>query len=430
MRIAFLAAGAGDMYCGSCLLDNRLAATLITQGQDVILFPLYAPIRTDEGDTDRRAIHYGGINVYLQQRSGAYRRLPRLLTRVLDTPRLLRWASRLAGRTRGEDLGALTVSVLEGHNGAHRRELDRLIDTLSTAKPELVHLPNLMFAGLAEPLKEALGVPVLCTLSGEDIFLDALPSDHRAQAFELIRRGSHHIDGLTAVTAYYAQRATERFGLKADRVHTVPLGVRTDDVGNPADPPPKPFTIGYLARVCPEKGLAHLCEALLRLREAGRACRLRAAGWLGSADRPYLDGIVRRLTQAGAAEAFEYVGELDRPGKIAFLKSLHVLSVPTVYQEAKGLYVLEAMACGVPVVQPHHGAFPEIVGATGGGLLYDTADAAALADTLAGLMDDPARRRRLGAQGRSAVFESYTDAVMAQRMALLYQKYTGAGPVS
>ena len=56
MRVVYLIAGAGGMYCGSCLRDNRLAATLIKQGRDVVLVPLYTPIRTDEADVSEGLI--------------------------------------------------------------------------------------------------------------------------------------------------------------------------------------------------------------------------------------------------------------------------------------------------------------------------------------------------------------------------------------
>jgi glycosyltransferase involved in cell wall biosynthesis len=201
------------------------------------------------------------------------------------------------------------------------------------------------------------------------------------------------------------------------------MGVRIEDVGAPAGPPAEPFTIGYLARICPEKGLANLCAAFIHLRRAGRNCRLRVAGHLRPTDQPYLERIRALLRAQHVNRTFEHVGEVDRAGKLEFLRSLHVLSVPTVYHEAKGFYVLEAMACGVPVVQPRHGSFPELLDATGGGLLYDPAEPDALADSIAALMDDPQQRARLAERGRSGVRESFTDEIMAEQAWLLYRRY-------
>lgn len=407
--------------------DNRVAATLIAKGRDVVLIPLYTPLRTDEPDASEGRVYYGGINVYLQQKSAFFRRLPRRLSRVLDARPLLRCAMRLAGDVDPADLGALTVSVMRGESGAQRKELDELIRGLREIKPDLVNLPNLMFVGLAGTLESALGVPVLCTLSGEDIFLDKLPDPFRQQALDLIHERNHDVNGFIAVTDYYAARAAERFGLQQDRIHVVPMGVRIDDVGDPVGPPQEPFTIGYLARICPEKGLANLGEAFVQLRRGGRDCRLLAAGYLAPSARSYLDRVRVSLRDAGVLGEFEYVGEVDRAGKLSFLRSLHVLSVPTDHPEPKGLYLLEAMACGVPIVQPQHGSFPEIIGATGGGLLYDPTSPEALAGALIRLMDDAELRERLGDQGRLAVHRSFNDEVMADRTWELFERFHGSG---
>jgi glycosyltransferase involved in cell wall biosynthesis len=423
MRIAYLASGAGGMYCGSCMRDNRIAATLIAQGRDVVLIPLYTPLRTDETDVSREPVYYGGINVFLQQQVPAFRHAPRWLQRILDSPILLRQAMRFSANTDPATLGALTVSVLKGEHGAQQKELTKLIDGLRTIGPDLVTLPNLMFVGVARSLKESLQVPVLCTLSGEDIFLDELPEPHRREAFDLIRGRGRDVDGFVATTEYFANHAASHFGLPREKVHVVRMGVHVEDFAAPADPPATPFTIGYLARVCPAKGLAGLCEALVRLRQGGRDCRVRAAGYLGATDRPYLGAIRAYLDQHQLGHAFEYLGEVSRKEKVDFLRSLHAFSVPTVYHEAKGVYIIEALAGGVPVVQPRHGSFPELIEATGGGLLYDPDGPEALATAIARLMDDDVLRRRLADQGRQAVRKSFTDVAMAEQTWAIFERY-------
>lgn len=422
MRVAYLTAGAAGMYCGSCLRDNTLVAALRAQGRDVLLAPLYTPIRTDEPDVSEHRVLYGGINVYLQQRSRLFRHTPWALDRLLDSPELLRRVSRGADGTPGQDVAELLVSTLRGQQGAQRKELAKLVRWLADARVDLVNLPNAMFVGTAATIRRELGVPVLCTLTGEDLFLDSVPEPWRTQAIELIRAGAAHVDGFVAVSRYYAGHAGRYFGISADKLVVVPLGVRVQDHAPVAAPASEPFTIGYMARICPEKGLHVLCEAVDLLRRQGRACRLRAAGYLSTSNRPYLD----RLADghgSGASRSFEYLGEVDRAGKLNLLRSLHVLSVPSVYREAKGLYVLEALAAGVPVVQPNHGAFPEVIEATGGGLLVEPESPAALAHGLAELMDDPVLRQKLGQRGRAAVHEAHTDQIMAQRMWSLYEQY-------
>lgn len=427
MRVVHLAAGAAGMYCGSCLHDNRLAATLRAQGRDVVLLPLYTPLRTDELDASSPSVFYGGINVYLQQASTLFRHTPRLIDWLFDRRPLLNAVGRFTGATRPEDLGALTRSILRGPAGRQRKELRRLISALRALRPALVHLPNLMFAGAAPSVSDALDVPVVCGLAGEDVFLDRLPEPYRAEVFNLIRQQAGAVQAFVAPTRYYARHAASHFGLPADRVHTVPMGIHTADFEPAPTPAARPFTIGFLAHVCEAKGLAELCRALVRLRQAGRDCRVRAAGYLGPADRPYLRAIQTELRDAGlGGDDFQYVGELDRRGKRDFLRTLHALSVPTSYVESKGFYVLEALAAGVPVVQPDHGSFPELVEDTGGGLLHSAGRTSSLAEALALLMDDEDLRRRLAEQGRAAVRARHDAAHTATATWRLYEQVVEA----
>jgi glycosyltransferase involved in cell wall biosynthesis len=210
------------------------------------------------------------------------------------------------------------------------------------------------------------------------------------------------------------------------KMNVVHLGLNLDGHGvGPSTPDGRPFTIGYLARMCPEKGLHVLVEAFRRLAdEVGKdQVRLRIAGYLGQRDQDYKQGIMEQIRSWGLHDVVDDLGEVDREQKIGFLRSLHVLSVPTTYHEPKGLYVLEAMANGVPVVQPRHGAFPELLEVTGGGLLVEPGDTADLARTFRSLMDDPTRREELGRQGRETVHREYRDGRTAENVLNVYRKY-------
>jgi glycosyltransferase involved in cell wall biosynthesis len=313
------------------------------------------------------------------------------------------------------------VSVLAGQNGAQRRELEKLTAALVDLKPTLVHLPNLMFVGVVRSLKRILDAQVVCTLAGEDVFIDALAEPYRSEARRLIRQAVSAVDAFVAPTRYYAAHATECYGLDDARVHYVPMGIQVDDAFRAPEPPRSPFTIGYLAAVCPEKGLATLCDAFVILKERRADCRLRIAGYVGQSGRRYWNEIHERLSAGGLRDGVDFLGEVTGSQKRDFLRSLHVLSVPTVYPEAKGLYVLESMASGVPVVQPRHGSFTELVEDTGGGILYDPSGPEALADAIAEVMNDESLRQRLAENGRSAVGQMYTDEVMAERTWSVYE---------
>jgi len=149
---------------------------------------------------------------------------------------------------------------------------------------------------------------------------------------------------------------------------------------------------------------------------------LRAAGYLNAADRPYLERIREQLVVWGLADKFEYAGEPDRSGKIKLLQSFDLMSVPAVYRESKGLSIIEALANGVPVVQPAHGSYPELVEDTGGGVLFEPENVADLALKLEHMIRAPQLREEFGKRAHAAVHERYTDRRMAESTVALYRR--------
>ena len=419
MRIAYVAAGAAGMYCGSCLHDNTLAAALLRQGHDVLLLPTYTPMRTDEEGVALDRVFYGAINVYLQQKAGLFRHTPRWLDRLLDRPALLGWVTRLAASTDARELGELTVSTLDGERGRQSKELDKLVEWLASGpRPDVVHLTNSMFLGMARRLRQALGAPIVVSLQGEDLFLGELVEPYRGRALALLAERAADADLFLAPSRWYAAEMGRLLGVGEEKLRVVPLGIRTSQyAGEPAaGGEGRAPTIGYLARICPEKGLHLLLDAFAELAgEPGReTLRLRVAGYLGPKDRAWLDGLMARVASRGLSSRVDLVGEVDLAGKVGFLRSLDVLAVPTVYREPKGLFALEAMASGVPVVLPRHGSFPEMIEETGGGLLVEPGSAAAIAAGLRELLDDEPRRRELGRSGRAAVLADRGEEDMAR----------------
>ena len=427
MKIAYIAAGAAGMYCGTCIHDNTLAAALQRKGHDVALIPTYTPIRTDETDVSIDRIFYGGINVYLQQKSSLFRHTPWLLDRLFDSPSLLNGLTRLSGSTSAQDLGALTVSVLQGEEGQQKKELAKLVSWLKHSyQPDLVQLTNSMFVGFAREMKNALRVPILCALQGEDIFLEDLIEPYKSQALKLLRTRASDVDGYIAPCRYYADFMAEYLDIPPNKIDVVHLGLNLSEHGtSQKDLPNTPFVIGYLARICPEKGLHLLVDAFYRLaNQVGEDnIQLKIAGYLGKKDEPYLEQLIKQIDAWGLSNAVDYWGEVDRHQKIDFLNSLHVLSVPTTYKESKGLFILEALANGVPVVQPRHGSFPELVAATGGGILVEAGSPDAIAGGVSQLMSDRDYWEQLGQQGKEAVHHGFSDDMMAETTLGVYRTY-------
>lgn len=424
MRIAYIAAGAANMYCGTCLHDNALAGALMKRGHEVALIPTYTPLKTDATDVSIGRVFFGALNVYLQQKAGAFRHTPEAFDRLLDKPGLLRKAAKLGASTDPTELGDLTYSILQGEDGFQAKELHKLIAWLKDDyRPGIVHLTNSMFAGFARTFKRELGVPVVCSLQGEDLFLDQLREPWKAQVFTVLRERAKDVDGFVVNSRWYGDRMAEYLDVSPERMHVVPLGLSLAGHGEPQTQADGPLTVGYLARVCPEKGLDLLVDAfrLLAAERPGKV-RLRVAGYLGERDRKFLEEQEAKLRSWGLADVYEYAGEIDRDTKIRFLQSLSVLSVPTVYREPKGLFVLEALANGVPVVLPRHGAFPELIEATGGGVLVEPGSPEDLARGIGELLDDPARRAELGRQGREAVHARFGDEAEAENALAVYQQ--------
>jgi len=399
------------MYCGSCLRDNALAAELIARGHDVTLLPLYTPLLTDEANVSRPDVLFGGISVYLQQHTKFFRKTPRFIDRFIDSPGLIRFFADRSVSTDPKMLGDLTISMLEGTNGVLRKEFDKLLDWVgSEPKPDLVSITNSMLIGLARPLGEALGRPVCCTLQGEDLFLDGLVEPYKSRALEMIRGHVQHVPRFIAVSEYYAAFMAGYLQIPPDKISVVPIGINTKDFDKRASRSDDIFRIGYLARVAPEKGLQLLADAyaIFRRRVGDAPVRLEAAGYMAPAHQKYLDEVKQSLAKAGIAGDFSYRGVVDRGAKVEFLRQIDVLSVPATYDEPKGFFLLEAMACGVPVVQPRRGSFTDIVEKTGGGLLVKPDDPQSLADGLHTLWRDNAQRQQLGRRGFDGVRAHYT----------------------
>ena len=283
--------------------------------------------------------------------------------------------------------------------------LKEMVDWMSSSlNPDLVHITNTLISGVAPTIKQRLNVPIICGLHGEDIFIDGLPEPYRTQALKLIQENCKYIDHFIAISQYYADYFGPMIGIDPDKITLVRPGIALADydANVKQEKEELPLTIGYLARISPEKGLHLLADAFIQLCQSGAFphLRLKASGYLSRVHAGYVKDIQDRLDAAGVADRVEIMGTVDRQQKLDFLQSIDLFAVPTIYRDPKGLPVLEALANGVPVVQPNHGAFPELIQATNGGLLHNPEDVADLADKLASLLTNSSWRQALGEKGK------------------------------
>lgn len=419
MQIAQITPGAGGMYCGNCFRDSMLVTELQALGHSALLVPLYLPMTLEGPEPSQKApIFFSGVNVYLEQISSIFRHSPNWVHRGLAHPRLLSWVARFAGRTPKKNLGPLTISMLQGEQGRQSRELDELIHWFGeNYAPDVICLSNALLVGLTRRLKEALNAVVVCLLAGEDTFLDQLSEPYRKTAWRTLAERAREVDLFIAPSRYFADLMKRRLELDDHRVRVVHNGI--DLAGyRPAETLPSPPVLGYFARICKEKGVDFLVEAYLSLKERDtlRDLKLKIGGGLEANDLALVTALKKRLDARGVLGDVEFHPNVERHEKQAFLRGCTVLSVPTLYGEAFGLYVLEALASGVPVVQPRHAAFPELVEKTGGGVLFEGDQPGALADAIEALLLDHDRRRKLGSSGRRAVEERFTSTTMAKNM--------------
>jgi glycosyltransferase involved in cell wall biosynthesis len=420
MKVIYIASGAANMYCGSCMHDNALAAALKAAGEDVSLFPLYTPMRLDEENVGERQIFYGGIKAFLLQK------YPRpffgrdLLLRVAGSQAILRLMPRF-------DIGSavdpvansqLTISMLKGEDGNQRELLEELVYWIkSTYQPDIIHITNTLLIGVARQFKRSLQTPITCGLHGEDIFLEGMPEPYQSEALRLIRERAQYVDRFLAISTYYAEMFSNWVGLDRSQIDVVWPGIALHDYRSmtPKEASSRPLTIGFLARFVPEKGLHLLVDAFIRLYRSGEFpdLHLVAGGYVSRAYKTYIDGIHKTIKQNKLEDRIQLVGTLERSQKLDFFRHIDVFSVPATYREPKGISILEALASGVPVVQPDHGAYPEWVNATQGGLLHRPHDSADLAEKLAILLRDTDLRKRMGAQAQQAAWQKFSSERMA-----------------
>jgi glycosyltransferase involved in cell wall biosynthesis len=400
--------------------DNSLARHLIDQGHEVTMLPTYLPHLLDEksAGTENTPIFLGGINVYLQHKFPLFRKSPKWLDDFFNSEPLLRWVAGKRGMTTPRELGEITLSTLRGKDGPLVKEVDKVIDWFKQyGQPDVLILSTILLAGVGRAVREELNIPVIGFLQGENGFLDSLLPEYREEAWNLLGTDARGMDACISPSRYFAGHMGNRLGIPENKIQCFPNGISLDgyDVANSKLEQP---TIGYFARKCPEKGLDLLVDAFIDLKKSDqhKELRLAIAGTLPSENITYLEEQKTKISDAGLDDFVEFKTNLSRSDKIRFLKRLSLFCVPARSAEAFGLYVIEAMAAGVPVVLPEHGSFPEIIRETKGGLLYGKDEPTGLINGLSAMLSDKLKAKQLAEQGRAAVNEKYSNDRLAREL--------------
>lgn len=431
MKIVYITPGSGGkFYCQNCYLDSQLIKSLQTLGHEVTSVPMYLPAQIEaDGNHVHTPVFYGAINLYLKEKIPVFRHAPHWMERLLDSPGLLHMAARLSGSTNPTGLEEMTLSMLKGESGRQGAELDQLVSYLkSTFNPDLIHLSNALLLGLARKLKTELNTPVICSLQDEHEWIDLMSKDYQRKTWNLMARKAREVDLFITASHFYADKCSKQLNLPADRMAVVAGGISFEEYQQsplPLDPP----VIGYMCRMSQYFGLDILVDAFLRLKDTSplKQLKLHLTGGYSTEDKPFVKKMIRKISNLGYRDDVTIFRRFDKQGRIEFLKSLTLLSVPVPAGEAFGIYQLEALAAGVPVVQPRVGGYPEFIENTGGGILYQPNDSIHLAAAVSSLLRDHARVKHLGKKGHQAAMKKYSITAAAKTMASLYKKVIGAG---
>ncbi len=422
--IQIIPGSGGSFYCGNCLRDSKFVEALRKKGHQVVKIPMYLPIYADEHDLTDIPVFYGAISIYLKQLFPIFRKAPAWFDKLLNARPLLKLAASMAGSTNAKGLDDMTISMLMGEEGKQQEELDRMVDWIAEhCQPDVIHISNALLLGLAHRIREKTAVPVVCSLQDEDVWVDVMQPGSRERVWQLMREKAAHVDAFIAVSHYFAGVMKEKMGIGGHPVYPVYLGV------DPQEYPfrlatEKPRTIGYISRMCYENGLDIAVDAfiLMQRMRGFENVTLCITGGSTPADSRYISGIKKRLRKAGLENKVDFHDDFEGKGRQEFFSKVALASVPVRNGEAFGIYLTELMACGIPIVQPALGAFPEIVEKSEGGMVYSPNHPDVLAKEWIKVLSSPEKLAELSLQARKGVEQYFDISVHTEEMIQVYQQ--------
>ena len=421
--IQIIPGSGGSFYCGNCLRDSKFYDAMKELGHDVIKIPMYLPLFADEHDLNDVPVFYGAISMYLKQQYRIFRNMPRWMERMFNSKPMLKLAARQAGSTRATGLEDMTVSMLLGEQGKQKKELEEMVDWIARhGNADVIHISNALLLGLAKQLKEKTGAKIICSLQDEDVWVDVMEDPFRNKVWKLMGEKAHDVDHFIAVSDYYAGVSIDRMGLPKEKVTTIHLGVDPEEYTyrNSAE---KPRTIGYISRTCHENGLDILVDAFHILKkDAGfEDVKLLITGGHTGDDKKYLREIRKSISENGFENDVAFRERFDGEDRMQFFNEVAVMSVPVRNGEAFGIYITEAMASGIPVVQPEVGAYPEIINKGEGGIIFGENNPEKLAEALKKLLSDKELLQEQSEKARKSAMENFNIFSLGKTLTGVYE---------
>jgi glycosyltransferase involved in cell wall biosynthesis len=426
MKIINIVPGFGaTFYCGNCLRDSGFTQSLKDLGHEAHTLPIYLPLFAEDCNNEEGVpVFYGAVNIYLKQNFSFFRKMPKWLYNFFDSSPVLKYAAKKAGSTRAHGLEEMTISMLKGHEGYQQEELQQLIDYLRDhEKPDVIHLSNALLLGLAYKIKNELGIPVVCSLQDEDVWIDAMSETYQPKLWQLLSEKAQDVDAFVAVSNYFAALMQQKMQIPREKLHTIYVGIdpETYEVFEPSLNPP---VIGYLSRMHLENCFEILIDAFIKLKNESQFtdAKLRLTGGKTGDDKRFINKQIKKLKQNNCYKDVEFIDDFSKEVLNEFFSGLTVLTVPVVKGEAFGLFQLEALASGIPLVQPAVGAFPEIIEATGGGVTYFPNDANALSQKWAEVFSNPVLLQQMSRNGLEAVQNKFHLSTLSQNIVKVYEE--------
>ena len=421
--IQIIPGSGGSFYCGNCLRDGKYFDALRQEGHQVVKVPMYLPLFSDEHDLNDIPIFYGAISTYLKQVYPIFRKAPKWFDKMLNSKPMMKFAASMAGSTRAKGLEDMTISMLLGERGEQKEELENMVNWIAEhCNPDVIHISNALLLGLAKRLKEKTGAPILCSLQDEDVWVDAMQPQFQQRIWDLMHERAEDVDALVAVSNFFADTMKKRMQLPDEKVHTFYLGVDYADYRF-ISTKEKEKNIGYISRMCHENGFDIVVDAFIHLKKQNgfEDVRLIATGGSTGDDAKYIKEQKRKLKENGLSDSFEILHEFEGEAMHDFYKQVSMISVPVRNGEAFGMYLLESMASGVPVVQPALGAFPEIVELAGGGITHEPNSPEQLSKAWAELLNNPEKLEQLSHNGYKGTKEKFNIHNHAKEIITLYE---------
>ena len=428
MNIVYLITGSGgSFYCGNCYRDMLyIKAIRKVPGIKASAIPLYLPPDTSGVDAEfDNKVFFGAISLYIREKIPFLRRMPAFFDKIFDAAPMLKIAAYQAGTTRTEGLENLTLNMIKGDNTMRENEVDRLVNyLLKDSEPEAIHLSNSLIIGLASQLKKRLNVRIICSLQNEDDWIDEMAEPFRSRAWNLIGKEAVHVDEFISPSQYYKDLFIAKTGVPGNNIHVVPSGLESPGEYKTFENQHLP-ALGYYCRINYQNGFDKLVDAFIRIKinDEIPGLTLHVCGGFTRDDEPFIKAQIRKIKQNGFKSSLRMYSEFQGPDKKEFFSNIDIMSVPVRIYDAYGLYIHEANAAGVPVVQPATGAFPEILEKTGGGIIYSPDNIEELTAGIIKLFNDKKLLHSLGETGRNKVKEELSLEKMSVGLSKVYMNF-------